>query len=209
VSAGRIVIMATAASALASLARVIAGLVLAAGDGSRFGPESKLLADLDGRPLLEHAVGAQCAVAELERVVVVLGAAAEEIVAAVQLGRAEPVLCPDWADGQSASLRRGVEALSGAAKVIVTLGDAPLITPRVIGRFLDQPGGARAVYDGRPGHPVVLGPEQLTAVRGLSGDRGARALLTGPLIECSDLAVGADVDTPADLETVRARRRQA
>ena len=106
---------------------MIAGLVLAAGAGARFGSEAKQLADLDGRPLVEWAVRAQCAVPELERVVVVLGARAPEVLAGVDFGRAEPVVCDDWEAGQAASLRYGLNALAGAAKVIVTLGDAPLI----------------------------------------------------------------------------------
>jgi molybdenum cofactor cytidylyltransferase len=185
---------------------VIAGLILAAGDGSRFGgSRSKLLAELEGRPLLEHAIAAACAVSELERVVVVLGARAEEIVSRVAFGRAEPVLCPEWESGQSASLRCGVRALAGAEKVIVTLGDAPLITAAAIARFLDQPPGARAVYHGRPGHPVVLGARQLeAAITEVSGDRGARDILReGPRIECSDVSSGRDVDTPHDLEAIR------
>jgi CTP:molybdopterin cytidylyltransferase MocA len=185
---------------------VIAGLILAAGDGSRFGAaRSKLLADLEGRPLLEHAVAAACAVPELDRVVVVLGARAEEIMRGVEFGRAEVVLCPEWESGQSASLRCGVRALAGAEKVIVTLGDAPLITAAAIARFLDQPPGARAVYRGEPGHPVVLGAPQLeAAITGISGDRGARDMLrNGPLIECDDVCSGRDVDTPDDLEAIR------
>jgi CTP:molybdopterin cytidylyltransferase MocA len=186
---------------------VIAGLVLAAGDGSRFGGErSKLLADLDGRPVLEHAIRAQCAIPELSPVVVVLGARADEVSSAVAFGRAEPVICREWEEGQSASLRCGVRALTGAETVIVTLGDAPLVTPAVIRRFLDQPPGARAVYRGVPGHPVVLGPEQLEAIAspGFCGDRGAREMLRdGPRIECADLCSGRDVDTPDDLEAIR------
>jgi molybdenum cofactor cytidylyltransferase len=187
---------------------VIAGLVLAGGAGTRFGSDSKLLAELDGRPLLEHAIRAQCSVAELARVVVVLGSRASEIVARCDwFGQAEPIVCPDWADGQSASLRCGVRALAGASKVIVTLGDEPLITPSVIRLFVDQPGGTRATYNGRPGHPVVLGPEQLDAVAALRGDRGARGLLGGPTIECAELCSDRDVDTPADLEEMRSEAR--
>jgi CTP:molybdopterin cytidylyltransferase MocA len=185
---------------------MIGGLILAAGAGTRFGSRSKLLAELDGRPLLEHAVRAQCAVPELERIVVVLGARADEILARVELLRAEPVTCAEWEDGQSASLRCGVRALlaGGADRVIVTLGDEPLITPAVVARFVAAPPGARAVYGGRPGHPVVLGPDQLAAISGLSGDRGASALLEGgPTIECADLWSGRDVDTPDDLEAIR------
>lgn len=186
----------------------VAGLVLAAGAGTRFGRSSKLLAELDGRPLLEHAVRAMCAVTELERVVVVLGAHADALVAAVDFGRAEPIRCPRWGDGLSASLRCGAEALSGCDRLIVTVGDAPGVTPLVIRRFLDAPGGARATYDGRPGHPAVLGPEQLTRLAELAGDAGARSLLAGgPRIECGDLASGRDIDTTADLEEARGAAR--
>ncbi len=185
-----------------------AGLILAAGAGTRFGETSKLLADLDGRPLLEHAIRAQCAVPQLERIVVVLGCGAAGIMAAVEFGEAEPVICEDWREGQAASLRCGLAALADAAKVIVTLGDQPSITPQVIARFLDEPSGARAVYNGRPGHPVALGPEQMRAAQGLTGDHGARELLgDGPTIECSDLCSGRDVDTPADLEVIRRETR--
>src|SRR5438132_10270294 len=77
-----------------------AGLILAAGESRRFGPQPKLLAELDGRPLLEHAIRAQCATPQLERVVVVLGANAAEISAAIDFGRAEPVICERWRHGQ-------------------------------------------------------------------------------------------------------------
>jgi CTP:molybdopterin cytidylyltransferase MocA len=166
-----------------------------------------LLAELAGRPLLEHAIRAQCEVAGLERVVVVLGAGASELMAWVEFGRAEPVVCPDWESGQAASLRCGAVALDGAEKVVVTLGDEPLITPEVVSLFVDQPGGARAVYHGEAGHPAVLGPEQLRALARLSGDRGAGELLDGPEIECSGLCSGEDVDTPQDLEAIRDEAR--
>lgn len=187
---------------------LVAGLVLAAGGGSRFGSSSKLLADLHGRPLVEWAVRAQCAVPALERVVVVLGAHAGEVAARVRFGRAETVLCSEWRSGQAASLRRGVTELAGAGKVIVTLGDAPLVTPEVIARFVDEPPRTRAAYDGRPGHPVVLGPEELAALSSLTGDRGARDLLRGGrLVEVGHLCSGRDVDTPDDLEEVRGESR--
>jgi CTP:molybdopterin cytidylyltransferase MocA len=182
---------------------MISGLVLAAGAGTRFGARPKLLADLRGRPLLEHAVGAQCAVPELERIVVVLGAFAVEVRSSVDFGRAEIVVCDDWEDGQAASLRCGLRALPGADTVLVTLGDEPLIGPAIIRRFLGQPGGARATYNGRPGHPVVLGQAQIAAALELTGDEGARGVLgDGPRIECGDLSSGADVDTEADLEAI-------
>ena len=73
--------------------------MLAAGAGTRFGDEPKQLADLEGRPLLEWAVRAQCDARVLERVVVVLGSSATRIRDAVEFGRAEVVVCPDWECG--------------------------------------------------------------------------------------------------------------
>ncbi len=189
---------------------MIAGLILAAGAGTRYGDGSKLLADLSGRPLLEHAILAACAVPELERVLVVLGADAQALLDAVDFGRAQTLICPEWREGQAASLRAGAGRLSqaGAHRVIVTLGDEPLLTPAMISRFVDEPPRARAVYHGRPGHPVVLGPEQFAALAGLTGDCGARHLLAGgPTIECSHLGSGRDVDTPDDLERIRHEAR--
>jgi molybdenum cofactor cytidylyltransferase len=187
---------------------VIAGLILAAGEGARFGPEPKLLAELDGRPLLDHAVRAQCAVPALERIVVVLGAHADRVLARVDFACAEPVVCDGWREGQAASLRFGVECLSDADKVIVTLGDEPLTTPQVIARFVDERAPARATYAGVPGHPVSLDRKRLAAIGTLSGDRGARDLLAGArMIECGHLSCGRDVDTPEDLEAIRHEAR--
>lgn len=187
---------------------MIGGLVLAAGAGTRFGSSSKLLAELDGRPLLSYAVAAQTAVRELERVVVVLGAFAEEVLDRVSFGRAEPVICREWESGQAVSLRCGLAALPDASRVIVTLGDAPLVTPDVIRIFSAAAPGTRAVYGGRPGHPVVLGSAQVRALSSLEGDLGARDLLRGgPTIECGELCSGSDVDTPEDLEAVRDEAR--
>ncbi|HEX3689730.1 MAG TPA: nucleotidyltransferase family protein [Solirubrobacteraceae bacterium] len=188
-----------------------AGVILAAGAGTRFGASPKQLASVHGRPLLEWAVRAQCAVPELDRVLVVLGSHAGEIAGAVDFGRAETVVCEQWASGQAWSLRRGVASVADGgevAKVVVTLGDAPLVTPEVIRIFVEQPPRARALYRGRPGHPVVLGPEEIAALSALEGDEGARGLLKGgPEVEVGHLCSGRDVDTPEDLEEVRDEAR--
>lgn len=180
------------------------GLILAAGAGTRFGSDSpKQLAPFRGRPLLEWAVRAQCAVPELERVLVVLGSRATLVLAGVDFGRAETTVCEDWESGQVASLRRGLDELAGPDRVVVTLGDAPLLTPEVIELFVAAAPRTRAVYDGRPGHPVVLGAEQITALNSVRGDRGARGLLHGgPVLEVGHLCSGRDVDTPDDLEEI-------
>lgn len=191
---------------------MIAAVVLAAGSGSRFGGGAKQLAELDGIPLLEHALRAVEAVPAIERIVVVLGARAEEIRAGVDFGSAEVVVCEDWADGQAASLRRGIEAVADADAAVLTLGDMPRITPEVLAAFADlaaehgATARARAVYDGLPGHPVVLGRSYFEQIAALQGDVGAREVLKAigayP-IECSRLSSPADVDTPEALEELR------
>ncbi len=191
---------------------MIAGLILAAGAGTRFGSSgegSKLLAPLGGKPLLEHAIAAQTAVGAVSPVVVVLGSRSVDVLARVSFGRAVPVVCDDWDSGQAASLRCGLKALPAEAdRVIVTLGDEPLLTPAVVARFVDASPGTRAVYDGRPGHPVLLGRHHMSALLSLTGDRGARDLLHGgPTIECGELCSGRDVDTPEDLEAIRDETR--
>ncbi len=190
---------------------MVTGLILAAGEGTRFGPESKLLADLHGRPVVEHAIAAQCSVPEIERIVIVLGARAQQVLEVVNLMRAEPVICPTWQNGQAASLRCGMEVLveAGASRVVVTLGDEPLIGSAVVARFATEPPRTRALWNGRPGHPVVLGREQLAAIQALKGDRGARELLADAhWLECGEMGgAGLDIDTPEDLEAVRHEAR--
>lgn len=178
--------------------------MLAAGLGTRFGHTPKLLAELNGKPLLEYAVDAQCAVSELRQVVVVLGAHAQQIRESVRFGRAKVVICESWDQGQSESLRCGVRALRAATAVIITLGDMPLIEPSVIRATLRRQPPARAAYAGQPGHPVLLGPQELAALSRLQGDVGARALLAGVQpFEAENPAAVTDIDSPADLEAVR------
>jgi molybdenum cofactor cytidylyltransferase len=193
-----------------------AGLILAAGAGTRFGTTPKQLADLHGRPLLQWAVDAQTAVpAELlDPVVVVLGAHAHAVLEAIDLRRARGVVCTDWQRGQATSLRCGLQALAQAGgddhdgSVLVTLGDAPLVSAAIVTRFAGAAPGTRAVYDGRPGHPVLLGPTHVRALAEATGDEGARELLRGgPTVEIGHLCSGRDVDTPEDLQEVRDEAR--
>jgi molybdenum cofactor cytidylyltransferase len=188
---------------------VIGGLVLAAGRASRFG-SAKQLALLDGQPLLEHALRA-IAVAPVGRVVLVLGAGAEEVVAGIDLHGAEPLVCPRWQEGQAASLACGLAELSDCEAVVVTLGDQPRISPDAIGRVIAarRPGAlaVRATYGGDPGHPVLLEQELFDRMRNVTGDHGARNLLMSVNVReipCDDLGGGQDVDTPAELDALRA-----
>lgn len=187
---------------------MIGGLVLAAGAATRFGAP-KQLAELDGVPLLEHALRAITA-APVGRVVVVLGSGADEIAAAVNLHGADPLVCSRWDEGQSASLACGLGALEHCEAVVVTLGDQPRISPDAIRRVIAARNGAaavRATYGGKPGHPVLLERELIGPLRDVSGDKGARNLLLSVQVHdvpCDDLGGGEDVDTPAELDALRA-----
>jgi molybdenum cofactor cytidylyltransferase len=188
---------------------VIGGLVLAAGAGTRFG-SVKQLADLDGRPLLEHSIVAMTA-SPVDRVVVVLGSGAEEVLARVDLHGAEGVVNDRWEEGQSASLACGLAELLDCEAVVVTLGDQPRVSPGAIRRVIDARGegaaAVRATYRGAPGHPVLLERELFERMRDVTGDHGARNLLISMHtreVPCEDLGGGQDVDTPAQLDALRA-----
>jgi len=188
---------------------MIGGLVLAAGAGRRFGGR-KLIAELDGRPLLDHAIEAMLAVPAVERVVVVLGADADEVAAAADLEGTEAVVCDHWREGMAASLRAGVAALDDASAAVVILGDQPFVTPQVIAAIVDHvaapEAATRATYDGRPGHPVLIKRLLFEAVASLRGDTGARELLAAAgarELECGQLCRPDDIDTLADLESAR------
>ena len=191
---------------------MIGGVVLAAGGASRFG-SPKQLAELDGVALLQHAVDAMLGVPAVDPIVVVLGAEASRVRGAVDFGDARTVQCADWQEGMAASLRCGVEAVGDCDWVLVTLGDQPRVTPRVIAAVMDRAESApvgtaavRATYDGVAGHPVALGRAILPQVAELRGDVGARELLghaTVRTFEAAHLCDPGDVDTPQDLEALR------
>jgi nicotine blue oxidoreductase len=192
---------------------VLAGIVLAAGAGTRFGG-GKQLAELDGRPMLEHPLEAMAA-AGLDRVLVVLGAAADEIQSRVHLYGAEPVLCERWEEGQSASLACGLALVEDADAVVVTLGDQPRVPAEAIRRIVAARGegatAVRATYGGDPGYPLLLEHELHGRLRDVTGDRGARNLLMSVptrQVPCDDLGAGESVDTPAQLESLRAELRR-
>lgn len=189
------------------------GLLLAAGAGRRMGgPKALLRLRPDGPTCVESAIGELLA-AGLERVVVVVGASAERSGPIARAAGAEVVRAPAWEEGMGASLRAGLGHLLTEEPpptcVLVTLVDLPDVGEQVHRRVLAAATSAevlaRAAYDGRPGHPVLIGHEHWAEVlQGAVGDRGARAHLgsrTVRLVECGDLASGRDVDTSADLDT--------
>ena len=144
------------------------------------------------------------------RVTVVLGASAEQVRPLLGSLDVDVAVAEDWDEGMGASLRAGLAdpSLDGADAVVVHLVDLPDVTPAVVARLVAQappaPGTlARASYDGRPGHPVLIGRDHWVEVAATArGDRGAREYLRSHdhlLVECGDLATGRDVDTPEAL----------
>ena len=187
---------------------MIGGLVLAAGQGRRFGGP-KQLAPLRGVPLLQHVLSALAAVPALDPLVLVLGARAGEVERGIETGPFAVTVAHDWAEGQAASLRAGVAALGDVEAALVCLGDQPFITPQVIAGTLDHDDGrhdaVRAAYGGVPGHPVLLRRRVLDEVGTLRGDVGARELLARFAVrtwEAGHLCDPTDIDTREQLEAM-------
>lgn len=178
----------------------VVGLLLAAGAGRRFGGPKALARDDDGTSWLLRAVQALRPCSE---VVVVLGAEAERAAALLPMSVSR-IRADDWAEGMGASLRAGLEALAPTDHdgAVVSLVDLPDVDAAVVARLVAASRGrddlARAAYDGVPGHPVLLGRDHWAGVvASATGDRGARDYLAAhdvELVECGDLATGADVD---------------
>jgi nicotine blue oxidoreductase len=185
-------------------ARPVAGLVLAAGEGRRFGGP-KALAEVDGDRLVDRAVRVLRA-GGCHPVAVVLGAAVVEVPGADVV-----VDNTAWREGMGSSLRAGLSAprLRASGAVVVVLVDQPDISARAVRRLLQAYAGgaglATATYGGRRGHPVLLGREHWPGVAAAAvDDAGARDYLaTHPAdvveVPCDDAGADDDVDTPEAL----------
>lgn len=156
-------------------------VILAAGASSRMGSPKQLLI-WQGRPLLAHALAnAQAVLAE--RIVVVLGANAEAIKAAVDLTGVGVALNPDWADGMAGSIRAGIQALPATASaVLLMLCDQPLINAAHLQNLVQawQHAPERIVvsqYAESFGVPAVFPAEFFQQLVSLTGDHGAKSLL--------------------------------
>ena len=197
----------------------VAGIVLAAGGGIRFGRPKALVESADGTSWLANAVRSLLA-GGCSPVIVVLGASADEAEALVERSflhsaSVRAVRADDWQTGMAASLRRGLAAASAldttpesapVAVAIVTV-DVPSLGPAEVRRLIAPEPDAvgrhtlrQAVFSGRPGHPVVIGRDHWEELaESVTGDVGARPYLVAHgvrLVDCSDLGSGVDVDTP-------------
>ena len=165
----------------------------------------KALVVYEGRLLVQRASDTLAA-AGCSPIRVVLGAAADRV---RELAPDLPpaVDNPDWPTGMGSSLRAGLAALAGtpAVAVVVLLVDMPGVTPEAVRRLaaLGGPGAlAMGGYDGRRGHPVLLGRDHWAGVAAAAtGDKGARDYLRAHadlvhVVPVADVADDTDLDVP-------------
>lgn len=182
---------------------MIGGVVLAAGRGTRFGGD-KVLATARGTPIVRHVVD-RLAEAGLSPLVVVGGASAAGIRAALAGSEAQVVVNPRPADGLSASLAIGVAALPpDIGAFVVALGDQPGIDAGVVRRLAESWRASAAaavvpVYRTGRGNPVLFDRTMREELAALTGDAGARELLAAMGDRVVRITV--DADAPRDVDT--------
>jgi CTP:molybdopterin cytidylyltransferase MocA len=180
----------------------VAGILLAAGAGSRLG-QPKALVEIGGEPLARRGV-ALLRDGGAAPIVVVTGAVA------VDLPGVLAVHNPDWRSGMGSSLVAGLATVpDSCAAAVIALVDQPLVGAEAVRRLIAAyQAGARvavAAYDGAARNPVLLAREHWAAVTGLAvGDAGARPFLRAhpelvTSVECGDTGRPDDLDTPSDL----------
>lgn len=182
-------------------------IILAAGASSRMGKPKQLL-EWRNRPLLEHAIVNARAVLG-KRVIVVLGAHAESIQTAINLGEVSVMVNPDWQEGMASSIRAGVQALpESASAVLILLCDQPLINAAHLQNLLNgwQSAPNRIVasqYHHSVGVPALFPVEFFEHLLSLSGDRGAKSLLMrfeDSLLKIPLPEAELDIDSEGDFE---------
>jgi molybdenum cofactor cytidylyltransferase len=206
--------------AAAPYAPSVACIILAAGQSRRMGRINKLLAAIDGKPMVRWA--AEAALASAARpVFVVLGHEADKVRAALASLDVTFVQNPDYAQGIAGSVKRGIAALPARADgAVVCLGDMPQVDSRLIDKLVaafDPASGALVVVpsiDGRRGNPVVWARRFFNDLMAITGDIGARHLI-GQYAEAvvevplaGDAAL-TDVDTPESFSAVKAEIERA
>lgn len=188
----------------------IAGIVLAAGQSRRAGAINKLLVEIDGEPMVRRVVRT-VAGADVAPLVVVLGHEADRVRDALAAQDVAFVDNPDYADGLSTSLARGLGALPAEVDgVVVCLGDMPDVTADHVRRLIDAfaPEEGRDIcvptFNGKRGNPVLWARRYFDDIAGVAGDVGARHLIgehadSVAEVAMSDGGVLLDLDTPEAL----------
>jgi molybdenum cofactor cytidylyltransferase len=193
----------------------VTGVILAAGASSRMRQPKQLL-DWGGRPLVRVVVEEALA-APLDDLLVVTGGAHAAVARALAGLPVRVVYNPDYAAGQSTSLRAGIAALGPSVEAaLVLLGDQPFVTAAVIGAILaeaertDAPAVAPS-YRGRRGNPVLFRQPLFSELTTVEGDQGARGLLARlggslALVAIDDDRPLIDIDTPEEYARVAPRQ---
>jgi molybdenum cofactor cytidylyltransferase len=196
--------------------RQVAAIILAAGVAKRFrrsATETKLVAELEGKPIVRHV--AEAALASRARpVLLVTGHAHAQVLGALDGLLLERIHNRDPGAGLSASLKLAIAALPDAARgAVILLGDMPRIGPSLIDRLIDAFDAAAAepltvvpVRAGRRGNPALIGRGLFAAVGMLDGDKGARDLIAAAGENILELPVG-DPATEIDIDTGEDLRR--
>jgi len=188
---------------------MIAGVLLAAGQATRFGAHKLLHPLPDGTPI---AVAAARALSSgVDDIIAVVRANDAPLIALFEQQRIFIAPFDDAARGMGASLAYGVNAMPEATGWLISLADMPFVAPGTIARVADalRRGAPLAApfCQGRQGHPVGFAREFFTALGALSGDEGARNLLAAHALRlervvCNDPGILRDVDTPDDIVVV-------
>ena len=195
----------------------LVGMVLAAGQSSRMGPDNKLLAEFAGKPLVRHVTEVMLD-SGLDDLTVVIGHQADQVAAALAGLPVHLLFNADFAAGQGHSVAAGVGALDGAVTdVLIALGDMPLISAEMVQNLVaahlacddHQRRITLPSYDGKRGNPVIWGGAFFPELKQLRGDAGGRQVLQDHLaahnpVEISSSAMFRDIDTPADLQALNA-----
>jgi molybdenum cofactor cytidylyltransferase len=198
----------------------IGALLLAAGQSRRMGGPNKLIAEINGIPMVAR-VAQRLLASRARPIIAVLGNQAEAVDAALGKLPVERVRNPEFANGLSTSLKRGIGALpSELDGVIVCLGDMPLISGRHLDRLIAafNPLEGRAIVvpsrRGKRGNPVLWSKRFFPEMAELAGDVGAKHLIGEHAelvaeVEMDDDAVLVDIDTPEALDALRRKGKPA
>jgi molybdenum cofactor cytidylyltransferase len=190
--------------------RRVAAMVLAAGGGTRMKGRIKQLLPWHGKTLIENAISVAASSRAVETLVV-LGANAAEIRAAIGPAPARVLLNRAWETGHASSIRAGLNALGREIDAAVFVNaDQPFLTAEVIDRIIQQyyDTGARIVvplYAGKRGSPVLFDRAHFAELVSLQGEEGGRELLMKyrseiQTVEFADTRLALDVDTPEEYE---------
>jgi molybdenum cofactor cytidylyltransferase len=188
---------------------MISAIVLAAGESRRMG-ECKQLLPWHGGTVLGNLLRTLLS-SSLDEVILVLGHESERILEKISTRGIRVEFNPDYREGMSTSLRRGLMAMNQDAEAfLIVLADQPALTPEIIRRLIDafrraQPGKSIVApsFQGRRGHPVLFGRKHLEELREATGEVGGREILARHpedilLLEMDTDAVLIDLDTPED-----------